>query len=298
MKVHPSVDKIPQKWDAAAHEVASFINNNTDVIILTVFLPLEEISVYTIYHYVISNLKKIVTRFTVGFSAAFGDMYARNEIEAMHKNLSIFELIIFSFTSILYSVTFVMMIPFVYVYTSGITDADYIRSVFSLLMILGGIFNCFRVPYRAITIAAGHYKQTRNGAIMEAIINISVSVAGVILFGLSGVALGTLCAMVFRTMQYVIYLSNNIMYRDISYFIKHALICFAVMAAVHLISRLYMPILFNGWKMWIMYAFITTILAIVLTLITNMVFYREDMANTVQKILGLFKRHQKKERDA
>ena len=298
MKVHPSEDKIPQKWDAAAHEVASFINNNTDVIILTVFLPLEEISVYTVYHYVISNLKKIVTRFTVGFSAAFGDMYARNEIAAMHKNLSIFELIIFSFTSILYSVTFVMMIPFVYVYTSGITDANYIRSVFSLLMILGGIFNCFRVPYRAITIAAGHYKQTRNGAILEAVINITVSVAGVILFGLPGVALGTLCAMVFRTMQYVIYLSNNIMYRDISYFLKHALICFSIMAAVHLISRLYMPVLFDGWKMWIIYAFITTILAIALTLITNMIFYREDMANTIQKILGIFRRRQKKEKDA
>ena len=298
MKVQTNEDKIPQKWDAAAHEVASFINNNTDVIILTLFAPLEEISVYTVYHYVISNLKKIVTRFTVGFSAAFGDMYARGEIDAMHKNLSIFELIIFSFTSILYSVTFVMMIPFVYVYTSGITDADYIRSVFSLLMILGGIFNCLRVPYRAITIAAGHYKQTRNGAIMEAVINIVVSVAGVILFGLSGVALGTLCAMVFRTMQYVIYLSKNIMYRNISYFIKHTMICFSIMAAVHLISRLYMPVLFNGWKMWIFYAFITTILACVLTFATDLIFYREDMHNAVGKILNIFRNRRGKEKNA
>ena len=45
MKVQTNEDKIPQKWDAAAHEVASFINNNTDVIILTLFAPLEEISV-------------------------------------------------------------------------------------------------------------------------------------------------------------------------------------------------------------------------------------------------------------
>ena len=110
VKVKGEDDLIPQKWDAAAHEVASFVNNNTDIVILTMFGNLLEISVYTVYHYVIANLKKIVTRFTVGFSAAFGDMYARNEIDLMHENLSIFELIIYSFTSVLYSVTLSMMI--------------------------------------------------------------------------------------------------------------------------------------------------------------------------------------------
>ena len=294
MKVKPTEDKIPQKWDAAAHEVASFINNNTDVVILTLFSTLSEISVYTVYHYVIANLKKIVTRFTVGFGAAVGDMYARGEIEAMHKNLGIFELLIYSFTSILYSVALVMMIPFVYVYTSGVTDADYIRSVFSLLLILGGVFNCFRVPYRAITIAAGHYRQTRNGAIMEAVINIVVSVVGVVLFGIEGVALGTLCAMAFRTMQYVIYLSNNIMYRKISYFVKHAVICFGIIAAVHIISRLYMPVIFNGWKMWISYAVINTLIAIFLTLATDYIFYKEDLYNFVTKIINIFIRRKKK----
>ena len=167
--VEPKEDKIPQKWDAAAHEVASFINNNTDVVILTLFSNLLEISVYTVYHYVIANIKKIVTKFTVGFGSAFGDMYARNEIDLMHQNLSIFELIIYSFTSILYSVTLVMMIPFVIIYTHGVTDVNYVRPLFSLVLVIGGVFNCFRVPYRVITIAAGHYKQTRNGAIAEAL---------------------------------------------------------------------------------------------------------------------------------
>lgn len=293
MKVKPKEDKIPQKWDAAAHEVASFINNNTDVIILTMFTDMKEITVYTVYHYVIANLKKIVTKFTVGFGAAFGDMYARNQIDAMHKNLGIFELLIYSFTSILYSVALVMMIPFVSVYTKGVDDVNYIRSVFSLVLILGGVFNCFRVPYRAITIAAGHYRQTRNGAIMEAVINIVVSVLGVIAFGLVGVALGTLCAMVFRTLQYVFYLSDNIMYRKVSFFVKHATICLGIIASVWLISRLYMPPLFDNWPMWIKYSIINTVLAVVLTMGTNYIFYKEDLFNFIAKIRNLFLRRKK-----
>ena len=291
--VKPDKDKIPQKWDAAAHEVASFINNNTSVVILTLFSNMLEISVYTVYHYVISNLKKIVTRFTIGFGAAFGDMYARNEIEAMHRNLGIFELIIYSFTSVLYSVALVMMLPFVAIYTKGVNDVNYIRPLFSLLLILGGIFNCFRVPYRAITIAAGHYKQTRNGAIMEAVINIVVSVVCVLLFGLIGVAIGTLFAMAFRTMQYVFYLSNNIMYRKVSYFFRHAVICFAIIAAVYFISQTYLPETMDNWTTWIIYATITTIIAVMLTLVTDYVFYKEDLFNFVSKIKGLLFRNRK-----
>lgn len=284
VKVDADEDLIPQKWDAAAHEVASFVNNNTDIVILTMFGNLLEISVYTVYHYVIANLKKIVTRFTVGFSAAFGDMYARNEIDLMHENLSIFELIIYSFTSVLYSVTLSMMIPFVLLYTKGVHDVNYSRPFFSLLLILGGVFNCFRVPYRAITIVAGHYKQTRNGAIMECIINIVISVIGVIMYGLIGVALGSLCAMIFRTLQYVIYLSKNIMYRDVKYFVKHALLCFTIMAVVYYISQLYMPSEIASWYYWVLYASITTLIAIALTLATNFIFYRQDMINLIGKL--------------
>ncbi len=291
-------DRIPQKWDAAAHEVASFVNNNTDVVILTLFATIPEVSVYTVYHYVIANLKKIVTKFTVGFGSAFGDMYAREEIDLMHKNLSIFELIIYSFTSVLYSVTLVMMLPFVAIYTRKVTDINYIRPIFSFLLIMGGVFNCFRVPYRVITIAAGHYKQTRNGAITEAVLNIVVSVLGVIAFGLPGVAIGSLVAMAFRTWQYVYYLSQNIMYRDVKYFFRHALLCFAIMAVVYFVAKLYIPADFNGWFDWVLYASITTVIAIILTVATDYIFYKEDLSGFIDKIKRNFLQRFLKKKEA
>ncbi|MCR4633458.1 MAG: hypothetical protein K5648_04970 [Erysipelotrichaceae bacterium] len=282
--VKPNKDLIPQRWDATAHEVASFINNNTDVVLLTFFTGMKEISVYTVYQYVISNLKKIVTQVTVGFGAAFGDMYAKNEIDLMHQNLGIFELIIYSFTSVLYSVALVMILPFVVIYTKGVTDIEYVRPLFALVTILASIFNCFRIPYRVIVINVGHYRQTKNGAIMEAVINIVVSIVGCICFGLIGVALGTLCAMVFRTLQYAIYLSQNIMYRDIRYFIKHVLLTFVIIAAVYLIAKLYLPLTMSGWLQWILYASLTTVIAVILTVGTDYLFYKEDLFNLFGKL--------------
>lgn len=63
--------------------------------------------------------------------------------------------------------------------------------------------------------AAGHFKQTRNGAIFEAFLNVIVSVTLVIKFGLIGVTIGTFCALLFRTLQYSIYASKNILQRNI-----------------------------------------------------------------------------------
>lgn len=282
--IKPDTNVIPQRWDATAHEVASFVNNNTDVVLLSLFSNMQEVSVYTIYHYVISNLKKIVTQATVGFGAAFGDMYARNEIDLMHQNLGIFELIIYSFTSVLYSVAFAMILPFVSVYTKGVTDVEYIRPFFALVTILSSVFNCFRIPYRVIVINVGHYKQTKNGAIMEAIIHIVVSVFGVIKFGLIGVAFGSLVAMVFRSCQYAIYLSNNIMHRDITYFVRHVLLTFAIIGIVYFVSKSYLPKDINTMLSWVSYAFITTIMAVFLTLTTDLLFYREDLLNLINKL--------------
>lgn len=293
--IKPDTNVIPQRWDATAHEVASFINNNTDIVLISMFSNMKEVSVYTVYHYVISNLKKIVTQVTVGFGAAFGDMYARNEIDLMHQNLGIFELIIYSFTSVLYSVALAMILPFVSIYTKGVTDVEYIRPFFALITILSSVFNCFRIPYRVIVINVGHYKQTKNGAIFEAVLHIIVSVLGVIKFGLVGIAFGALVAMVFRSCQYAIYLSNNIMYRDIKYFIRHVCLTFAIMAVVYYVSQLYLPSNINSWIAWVSYSFITTVIAIILTVGTDLLLYRDDLFNLIYKLKKNFiKKNEKK----
>ena len=61
--VKPKMDYIPQRWDATAHEVASFVNNNTDIVILTMFASLSDISVYTVYKSVESSSSLFFKKF-------------------------------------------------------------------------------------------------------------------------------------------------------------------------------------------------------------------------------------------
>lgn len=287
--VHTTKDLIKQRWDAVGHEIANFINTNTDIILLTIFTTLGEVSVYTVYQYVIVAIRKIVSNFITGFGAAFGNMYAKNENELMYSNLKIYELIIFSIVSIIYSVTYVMITSFAMIYTSGVHDVDYYRPLFGIILTLAGAFSCYRIPYETIVKAVGHYKQTRNGAFAEAIINIVVSVICIKKYGIVGVAIGTLLAAIFRTFQYAIYLGRNIIHRNIFLFINHLMISLGISIITFIISRIYIIEIENIYQ-WIFMAFITTIIAGVLTIITNFIFFSKDQKVLINKIKDIIKK--------
>ena len=186
-----------------------------------------------------------------------------------------------------------MLTPFVMIYTKGVTDANYFQPLFGAIITMAGAFNCFRVPYHAIVVtAAGHYKQTKRGAYMEAVINIVVSVLCVVRFGLVGVAIGTLCATAFRTVQYVLYLSRNILYRKVSIFLKHLFIVLAIFGLTYYLSTLYMGSV-KSVMTWISYAVLTTLIAASLTALTDFIFYRNDSLALLKKLMAIFRRVRK-----
>lgn len=283
-------DLIKQRWDALGHEIANFVNNNTDIMVLTVFSSLGNVSVYTVYHMVIASIRKVINNFVTSFGSAFGDMHARGQIELMHSNLRIYELIIFSLVSIIYSVTFVMITPFAIIYTKGVDDVSYYQPLFAFVFTLSGAFNCYRIPYETIVKALGHYKQTRNGSFAEAVINIVVSIAFVIKFGLVGVAIGTLAATVFRTFQFSIYLGKNILKRSIAVFLKHLLISLIIFSIVIFVDRVVEFNVRNIYS-WLLKAGAFTFIAIIITIAFNLIFYRTDMLILIKKIKSVFKRN-------
>ncbi len=122
-----------------------------------------------------TGVKKFIIATATGAEAAFGNMIAKDEMKVLNKNLSTFEFVIYSASIIMFTSMALLIIPFISIYTKGITDINYFRPTFGYLIAIAEFFFCIRIPYQAITRAAGHYSQTRNGAIFETILNIVVS---------------------------------------------------------------------------------------------------------------------------
>lgn len=204
-EVEPRNEVLKQRWDGLAQHLAFFIHKNTDIVVLTILTNVRVVSVYSVYMLPIAGCSKVVNIFSSSLEPAFGNMIAHGEMQTLKNRVSTCSTITIQVAILLFSTTAIIISPFIVLYTNGVSDIDYLRPIFGILMLIAESFYCIRMPYQAAVYAAGHFKQTRNGAILEAVINIVLSVAFVFKFGLIGVAIGTLVSMGFRTCQYIWY---------------------------------------------------------------------------------------------
>lgn len=186
-----------------------------------------------------------------------------------------------------------LIVPFAEVYTLGISDVSYNRPLFGMLMCLNQFLFCVRLPYHMLVDAAGHFKQTRNGAIFEAFLNVIVSVTLVIKFGLIGVTIGTFCALLFRTLQYSIYASKNILQRKYRFVAEHIALSIVQAVIVSLVLKLiYVPI-FSSYINWILYAIEVAIVVVIVLIISSAIFYKQELRILRRKAKVFWERRSK-----
>ena len=285
--ISPDNSAIKQRWDAFAHQVANFVNKNTDIVILTLFTSVWEVSVYVVYHVVINNIRTIIVALTgSGVVAAFGDMLAKNEHKSARKSLQLYEYLTYALSVLFFSSTALLIIPFVSVYTKGVLDVDYHRPVFAYLSCFTQYFNVIRIPYESVAHAAGHFRQTRNGAIAEAVINIVLSLVLVQKFGLVGVTIGTLCAMVFRTVQYAVYMSRHIVERSLWVVVRNMLISLLNAAAIVAVAQLIPNMVSISYLSWSLYAMQVFGVSVIITAFFSCLFYRAEARELIVKLLN------------
>ena len=281
------IEPIPNKWAGMGHHLAYFLHTHTDIVLLTFAKGPLIVSVYSVYNMIVSALRQVLTYLTGGFEAAFGNMIAKNEEQSLRRGLELYELVIYSCTVIAFGTAAVTVLDFVSIYTKGITDINYIAPLAAILLILAEAAYCIRKPYEALVMASGKLKETMNGAFAEAIINISISVALVWKFSIAGVAVGTLTAMLFRTIQYSFFVSKNIVKRNKSVFFLKFFIYLCDGIIIFAIFRwlpIFTPI---SYIQWMLKAIIVVIVSSVLVLATDYVFFNEDTKALISKLKTL-----------
>ena len=292
MKKHYKIDRkisvveepIKQKWNGIAQHIAYVVLENTPTVVLTLFSTISSVSVYNVYFLVVSGIKGVIQSAISGVQSLLGNMYAKGEVEALNRTFNYYEWLMHIVVVFLYTCTAILIVPFVQVYTLGVNDAEYVFPAFGILISLAQMFFCLRLPYNAMIFVAGHYKQTQSSAIIEAVINIVVSVSLVFSFGLVGVAIGTLFAMAYRTIYLVLYLRKNIMKRPVKLFVKHIVIDFvAIVLSIYLATNIQMGDI--SYLSWIIMAVKVAVVVGLIVLVLNTVFYIDLLKGLLSVVL-------------
>ncbi len=236
-KVRYEEEPIKQKWSGFGQHISAVVVDNTDIIVLTLFSNLSNVSVYYVYYSVVYAIRNLLVSVTGGVQALFGNMLTKNETKQLQEVFSDFEVLFGFLTTFIYGCVISLIIPFVRVYTKEINDANYIVPSFAIIITIAYAMFCYRTIYYTLIKAAGHFKETQNSAIIEAVINIIVSVVCVKYHGLIGVAIGTVIAMSYRTTYCAWYLSRNIVKIRLRNYLKNMSLNLLIFFLCYLVSK-------------------------------------------------------------
>jgi len=276
------------RWDVLANSLSNVVNENVDVFFITMICSSSELSVYSLYYVVAGGLTRIFQVLINGIEAGFGNMWASEEKELLKIRLKQFEYIVYSLAYLLFGCMIVLIVPFMGLYMNGVTDSNYIRYSLGITIGIAQVFASIRNPYVLLVQAAGHYKQVKLGAYIEAGINIVITWLLVYRFGIVGAVIGTIVANVFRTIQYGIYVSKHMINRKVTVFLKRMLFLMVILSAAIITSHYVINnIIIGNIGMWIVAAIITFSIHAIYLMAGSWFFYRADFIDFVRIIKRL-----------
>ena len=282
-------EPIEQKWNGIAQHIASFVLDGTDIIVLTLFSTLSNVSIYSVYHMVVYGVKLLFLSMTNGIQALLGEMWAKNEYTGLSQTFAKIEWTIHTSVVLLFGCTASLIVPFIGVYTYGITDANYRMPVFALLITVANLMHGLRIPYNLMIMAANQYKTTQNNYLIAALLNIVISVLLVRDFGLVGIAIGTLVAMLYQTLWMEWYCSKNIIVRNKTIFIRQVFVDFVIFMFAYFLSSYINLDVFSYFNWAIMAVKIFAIWAMV-SLTINFIFYKGRFNEYIKQMIKKLKR--------
>ena len=283
---------LKNKATGIAQHVAYVVQNSTDVLILTVCADLKYVAIYSVYHLITFSLRSIVTSFTGGMEAVFGDMIAKGEQEQLKATYDKYKLLLTVLVIAFFGTAAVLIVPFVQLYTEGASDADYVQPLFAFLMVMAEALNCLIWPCFNLTIAGNKLKESQIGAYGEAAINIGVSLALVFWNPLLGIAIGTLVSVVFKTLYYMLFAAKKILNVRLRQFIIRFIITVGILGMISLVGvkiTLQVP-MYNYWR-WSICGCLTFVIVMVLAFIAGGMMY----GSTVRRYIADFKFRRSKE---
>ena len=277
------ITALSQRWSGFGHTLAYFINTNISVIMLTAFSTLSLVSVYSVYIMITNAIRNLIVALASALIPSVGAIMSKGDKEESSKAFAIYSFGMCFFTMLLFTCGIVLILPFVKVYTANITDVNYIRPAFAIVLMVAELIYCFREPYINVAYAAGHFKQTVKFAYIESALNIIVSLLLVHKLNLLGVAIALLISMTYRMMAHIIYLKYNILKLPIYNFVKLAAVFFSTALFVTVLSYLVLPLSeINSYWSWIVNAIVVGIISAISFVAVSFVFFKPML----QKIIG------------
>lgn len=246
---------IKKRNDAIVHALMGTLTLSSQTIIIAIMISLNDASVYSIYNLVFYGLFSIISSLTISITSSFGSLVSQGNQDKIREVYSIYNFIFMTVLFIIFVTASLVFFEFLGMYIGSNTDTNYFNISLLILFFITNMLNSIRIPAITMINAVGHFKETKNGAILESIIAIFFQIFFTYILGIVGVLIGTIIALLYRSLQLMIYTNKNILkINRFSGFLKmviNFIVSFLILY-YHYVSYDFSSI--ESWIGWILYS--------------------------------------------
>lgn len=214
LTVKPNMAALSQSNAVFVQQITGMICSNTDILLLTYIAKnLKMVSVYNVYLMIFGMVERLFSTLFGSFHYLLGQKY-NTDREGYLRFHSTYESVTMAGSFSLYTIAYLLTTPFLRIYTAGITDITYVDNYLPFLFAFMHLLASGREASARVINFAKHFKQMQWRAILESVINLGVSIALIINWGIHGVLLGTIVARLYRTNDVILYANKHLLNRS------------------------------------------------------------------------------------
>ncbi|MBQ7031838.1 MAG: hypothetical protein IJN13_05725 [Bacilli bacterium] len=290
-KEEPDNSALNQRWDALYLQILGALQIGLPIVYLTIFSDnLGIVSVYSVYYMIIGGINNLLGLFSNTLYASFGELIVLKKEESFENAVKDFEYCFYLLITIIFSITFVMIMPFIKVYTMGIVDINYYYPLVGFLFTLNGLLYNLKTPQGMLVIAAGHYKETKWQTTFQGLIIAIIGIPLTIYCGIEGILIALIISNIYRTIDLIIYVPKHIGGDKI----KNTLINFGkifIYTILICLPFIFYKINISSYLEWFKYAILVGIYSVLVVLLGEFIFFRKDLKNVLTRIKRIFRRN-------
>ena len=241
-------------------------------------------SVYAVYRNVITLVQNCLTSITNAPRLGFGSLLAEGNYKEAEDMFNLYEKIAFIGMSIILGTTCLLIMPFVDLYTRGITDINYHNAILACIMLVTVFFEICHIPSGQMIQMSGSFQASKNIQSIAFIVLAVGMVVGRVTLGLYGIIAAVLLAAIVLCFLEIGYTGIKIFKRSWVKLIANLLPCLTICVTAGLVgfSRVFAC---NSYIMFVAEGIITVAVLSVLTI----GFYYIIDAASIRRILQLVK---------
>lgn len=282
-KAAPKDYKLPDRNSYILSEIAWTVFSSTDLIILSIFVSTSLSSVYSTYNMIFVALNGLLNSIYSALNFNLGQTYHAdiNKYKKLHDQFN--SIFVGGMTAML-CVAYWLTIPFVSLYTEGVTDINYIYRWLPIFFCLVQLISWSRYIAGNLSGIAGYAKPTSYISVVEAAINIIGSLILVQFFDIMGVLIATVVALPLKVV-YLNYMADiKIMKRKPWKTISILGVNYVIFAATVLIKELVADIVVKNYWQFILAGIVLAVGYSIVVISLNVLVNR-DLLSLFKKVL-------------